>query len=67
MQVYVYVYTYTHMYTCVCIYIYIYIERYISRPRGDRKFWGCFACACLGEDFGESVLKERRSERARLD
>ena len=25
---------------CVCIYIYIYIS--VSRPRGDRKFGGCF-------------------------
>ena len=55
---------YMFMY-CVCIYIYIYI--YISRPRGDRKFGGCFVLGCLGGNFGESVLKERRSERARLD
>ena len=28
------------MYVCKYIYIYIYIS--ISRPRGDRKFGGCF-------------------------
>ena len=47
--------------------LYIYIYTHISRPRGDRKFGGCFLWACLGGDFGGSALKERRSERARLD
>ena len=61
--VYVSVFTYIHM----CVYIYIYIYIHISRPRGDRKFGGCYFLGCLGGDFGESVLKERRSERARLD
>ena len=50
---------------CMCVYIYIYM--YISRPWGDRKFGGCLFWGCLGGDFGKSVLKERRSERARLD
>ena len=59
-----------YIYICIlymCVYIYIYIYIYISRPRGDRKFLGCCFLGCLGGDFGESVLKERRSERARLD
>ena len=64
---YIYIYTYTHTYTYTYIYIYIYIHTYISRPRGDRKFGGLFVVGCLGGDFGESVLKERRSEQARLD
>ena len=67
------IYIYTHniiVYVCICVYmcIYIYIYIYISCPRGDRKFGDCFLFpGCLGGDFGESVLKERRSERARLD
>ena len=52
--------TYVYIYT----YIYIYIHK---SSRGDRKFGGCFLLGCLGGDFGESVLKERWSERARLD
>ena len=61
MYVYVYIYIYIHICMCICMYI------YISRPRGDRKFGGCSFLGCLGGDFGESVLKERRSERARVD
>ena len=56
-NVYIYIYIYIYMYIhipmynlCVCIHIYIYIytyihtylHTYISRPRGDRKFGGCF-------------------------
>ena len=66
---YIYIYIYIYLYVCmyVCVYIYIYIHTYISRPRGDRKFGGVFVLGCLGGDFGEPVLKEQRSERARLD
>ena len=35
---YIYIYIYVYRERDVCIYIYI----YISRPRGDRKFGGCF-------------------------
>ena len=69
MYVCTYIYIYIHvLYIYIYIYIlYIYIYIYISRPRGDRKFGGCFLLVCLGGNFGESVLKERQSERARLD
>ena len=40
LSIYIYIHTYMCIYICVYIYIYIYI--YISRPRGDRKFGGCF-------------------------
>ena len=65
--IYICICTHTYMYTYIHTYIYTYIYIYISRPRGDRKFGGCCFLGCLGGDFGESVLKERRSERARLD
>ena len=63
--IYIYIYRDIHTSLSLCIHIYIYI--YINRPRGDRKFGGCCLLGCLDGDFGESVLKERRSERARLD
>ena len=60
----IYIYIYVCMYVCmyVCTYVYIYIYIYTHT-----KFGGCFCLGCLGGDFGESVLKERRSERARLN
>ena len=69
MYIYMYISTYLSLslYIYRYVYIYIYVYIHISRPRGDRKFGSCFLLGCLGGDFGESVLKERRSERARLD
>ena len=48
------------------IYIYIYIYISISRPRGDRKFGGCFCLGCLGGEFCVSLLRKSdgASERA---
>ena len=42
--------------------IYIYIHALGAIGSLGVVFWDC-----VGGDFGESVLKERRSERARLD
>ena len=48
LRVYIYTYTYIcihiyiYIYTHICIYIYVYMYISISRPRGDRKFGGCF-------------------------
>ena len=40
---------------------------YISHPRGDRKFGGCFCLGCLGGEFCVSLLRKSdgASERAR--
>ena len=55
----------THIYIHMYMYIYIYI--YISRPRGDRKFGGCFVWLLGRRVLCESVAEELRRERARLD
>ena len=43
------------MYIYICIYIYREREMhtfiYVSRPRGDRKFGGCFCFGLLGRQF----------------
>ena len=64
MYIHMHIRIYINIYTHIYIYIYIYI--YKSRPRGDRKFGGCFSLGCLGGEFCVSLSRksDEASERA---
>ena len=57
--IYIYIYVYLYLSFSLSLYIYIYIS--ISRPRGDRKFGGCF---CLVAWAASSVCLLRKSDGA---